>query len=77
MKVGYGTDRRCFPSEVYDAAFVWLERKDLRTPSREFRTLLQSYRTSDAGMLLVRLLTMSDRSPFPRFSGPRLCRRTL
>ncbi|KAH9023008.1 SAC3/GANP/Nin1/mts3/eIF-3 p25 family-domain-containing protein [Lactarius hengduanensis] len=35
-------------SELYDAAFVWLERKDLRTASREFRTLLQSYRTSDA-----------------------------
>ncbi|KAH9172536.1 SAC3/GANP/Nin1/mts3/eIF-3 p25 family-domain-containing protein [Lactarius sanguifluus] len=39
-------------SELYDAAFVWLERKDLRTASREFRTLLQSYRTSDAGMLV-------------------------
>ncbi|KAI9457223.1 SAC3/GANP/Nin1/mts3/eIF-3 p25 family-domain-containing protein [Lactarius psammicola] len=35
-------------SELYDAAFVWLERRDLRTPSREFRKLLQSYRTSDA-----------------------------
>lgn len=35
-------------NELYDAAFVWLEHKNLRTPSREFRTLLQSYRTSDA-----------------------------
>ncbi|KAI0294122.1 hypothetical protein B0F90DRAFT_1340306 [Multifurca ochricompacta] len=38
-------------SELYDAAFVWLEHKDLRTPSREFRTLLQSYRTSNAGWI--------------------------
>jgi hypothetical protein len=37
-------------SEVYDAAFAWLEHKDLRTPSREFRMLLQSYRTANAGM---------------------------
>jgi hypothetical protein len=37
-------------SELYDAAFAWLEHKDLRTPSREFRMLLQSYRTSNAGM---------------------------
>jgi hypothetical protein len=37
--------------ELYDATFSWLEHKDLRTPSREFRTLLQSYHTSDAGMM--------------------------
>lgn len=37
-------------SEVYDAAFAWLEHKDLRTPSRDFRMLLQSYRTSNASM---------------------------
>ncbi|KAF8257416.1 hypothetical protein EI94DRAFT_1758502, partial [Lactarius quietus] len=41
-------DASASSSELYDAAFVWLERRDLRTPSREFRTLLQSYRTSDA-----------------------------
>ncbi|KAI0246513.1 hypothetical protein BJV78DRAFT_1286317 [Lactifluus subvellereus] len=35
-------------SELYDAAFAWLEHKDLRTSSREFRMLLQSYRTSNA-----------------------------
>ncbi|KAI9510103.1 hypothetical protein F5148DRAFT_639264 [Russula earlei] len=34
-------------SEVYDAAFRWLEHKELRTPSREFRMMLQSYRDSN------------------------------
>jgi hypothetical protein len=38
-------------SELYDATFGWLEHKELRTPSREFRMMLQSYRTTpDAGM---------------------------
>ncbi|KAH9986845.1 SAC3/GANP/Nin1/mts3/eIF-3 p25 family-domain-containing protein [Russula vinacea] len=35
-------------SELYDATFGWLEHKDLRTPSREFRMMLQSYRTPNA-----------------------------
>ncbi|KAF8489184.1 hypothetical protein F5888DRAFT_1796223 [Russula emetica] len=35
-------------SELYDAIFGWLEHKNLRTPSREFRTMLQSYRTPNA-----------------------------
>ncbi|KAH9987627.1 hypothetical protein BJV74DRAFT_494229 [Russula compacta] len=36
-------------SELYDATFGWLEHKDLRTctPSREFRVMLQSHRTSN------------------------------
>jgi len=34
-------------SELFDVTFRWLEHKDLRTPSREFRIMLQSYRTSD------------------------------
>jgi hypothetical protein len=38
------------PSELYDATFGWLEHKDLRTPSREFRMMLQSYRTQNTGM---------------------------
>jgi len=36
-------------SELYDAIFGWLEHKNLRTPSREFRMMLQSYRTPNAG----------------------------
>lgn len=35
-------------SELYDAVFGWLEHKNLRTPSREFRMMLQSYRTPNA-----------------------------
>jgi len=35
-------------SELFDATFRWLEHKDLRTPSREFRMMLQSYRNSNA-----------------------------
>lgn len=47
-------------SELYDAVFGWLEHKSLRTPSREFRMMLQSYRTPNAGMLFV-LLCHSQR----------------
>lgn len=35
---------------MYDAIFGWLEHKNLRTPSREFRMMLQSYRTPNAGV---------------------------
>ncbi|KAI9438957.1 SAC3/GANP/Nin1/mts3/eIF-3 p25 family-domain-containing protein [Lactarius indigo] len=35
-------------SELYDAAFVWLKREDLRAFSTEFHTLLGSYHASDA-----------------------------
>jgi len=35
-------------SELYDATFGWLEHKDLRTPSREFRMMLQSYRAPNS-----------------------------
>jgi hypothetical protein len=42
-------------SETYDATFGWLEHKDLRTPSREFRMMLQSYRTPNAGMPFIRV----------------------
>lgn len=40
-------------SELYDAIFGWLEHKELRTPSREFRMMLQSYRTPNAGMPFI------------------------
>jgi hypothetical protein len=39
-------------SELYDAIFGWLEHKDLRTPSRELRMMLQSYRASNTGKLV-------------------------
>jgi hypothetical protein len=42
-------------SELYDAIFGWLEHKSLRTPSREFRMMLQSYRTPNAGMPFIRV----------------------
>jgi hypothetical protein len=42
-------------SELFDAIFGWLEHKNLRTPSREFRMMLQSYRTPNAGMSFTRV----------------------
>ncbi|KAI0260588.1 SAC3/GANP/Nin1/mts3/eIF-3 p25 family-domain-containing protein [Gloeopeniophorella convolvens] len=35
-------------NDLYDTTIAWLEHKNLRTPSREFRMVLQSYRTSNA-----------------------------
>lgn len=47
-------------SELYDATFGWLENKELRTPSREFRMMLQSYRTPNAGMPFTRVCTPTN-----------------
>jgi hypothetical protein len=49
------TNRRGSLSELFDATFGWLEHKDLRTPSREFRMMLQSYRASNTGMSIAKL----------------------
>jgi hypothetical protein len=46
---------------MYDAIFGWLEHKNLRTPSREFRMMLQSYRTPNAGMSLIRVRPLRNR----------------
>jgi hypothetical protein len=51
----YFTNRRGVLSELFDATFEWLEHKDLRTPSREFRMMLQSYRALNAGMSIGKL----------------------